>query len=295
MINFDKDTHTYTLENKTLISVTQLMSRFGLAPDYKGVSSEVLSKAAEYGTLVHKELEDYIKYGEQGFSFELNSFIRYLKKNSQITDLKSETIVHDENVAGTVDLIYKDGENIVIADFKTTFKVHKDAVAWQLSIYAYLYLQEDYNLAKIKVFHFNPELKVIELPLKPKKAVKKLFDAYKSGFQITDFSNINLLPTTLQEQINEVETAFVCMEAQYNALKKRREMILEKVQEVMEENGVSQIETDFCKISITSGYTKETIDTKRLKADYPEIAEKYSKITNTKASLRIKIKEKENE
>lgn len=58
---FNKENHTYTLDGKILISVTQLMRKHGLAPDYSGVNEVVLQRKAERGTLIHEEIERYIK------------------------------------------------------------------------------------------------------------------------------------------------------------------------------------------------------------------------------------------
>jgi hypothetical protein len=67
MIEFREDTHEYFLDGRKLISVTQLMRKHGLAPSYDAVPSAVLKAKAERGTLIHKEIEKYIKYGEIGF------------------------------------------------------------------------------------------------------------------------------------------------------------------------------------------------------------------------------------
>ena len=62
MINFDEQTHTYTNEKgKVLISVTQLLKLAGISPNYDFVNEEVLKAAADKGSLIHKEIEDYIK------------------------------------------------------------------------------------------------------------------------------------------------------------------------------------------------------------------------------------------
>ena len=41
-VNFDKATHTYSLEGKKLISVTQLLQMFHLSPDYTIVDEDTL-------------------------------------------------------------------------------------------------------------------------------------------------------------------------------------------------------------------------------------------------------------
>ena len=54
---FDKNKHEYTLDGRPLISVTQLMKKHGLSPDYSAVDPEVLFAAAERGTLIHRGSE----------------------------------------------------------------------------------------------------------------------------------------------------------------------------------------------------------------------------------------------
>ena len=43
---FNEENHTYTLGDKTLISVTQLLKKHGLSTDYSGVDAEILERAA---------------------------------------------------------------------------------------------------------------------------------------------------------------------------------------------------------------------------------------------------------
>lgn len=70
-LKFDADTHTYLLGGTPLISVTQLLHKHGLVPDYGGVDGDVLERKAARGTLIHREIEAWIKTGEDGFTTEL--------------------------------------------------------------------------------------------------------------------------------------------------------------------------------------------------------------------------------
>ena len=47
MLEFNPDSHEYTLDGKKLISVTQLMRKYGLAPDYSNVSPATLEAKAK--------------------------------------------------------------------------------------------------------------------------------------------------------------------------------------------------------------------------------------------------------
>lgn len=289
MVNFDKETHTYTLNDKVLISTTQLMQKFGLAPSYEGVNTELLEKAAERGTMVHQEIENYIKNGEIGFSNELGQFIAFCRKYPQIVEMKSETIVHNDLVAGTIDFIYRFKNRTVIADFKTTSAVHKNAVAWQLSIYAYLYDKENYEDISIQVFHFNKgNLEIHDLQLKSKNEVEMLMKALESESEYLESSN--LLPTELQNELVRIETEFSLFETFYKQMKAKRDEIYSKIKQAMEEGSITSVQTNKFKITYVAPSKKETIDKSKLEAELPEIAEKYTKTTTVKSSIRITLK-----
>ena len=114
MLKFDEEKHIYTLDGKELISTTQLMRKHGLAPNYDGVSQEVLNAKARRGTLVHKEIENYIKSGLMGFTEEMYQFKDYADKNLNLAEIQSETMVSNDVVAGTIDLLMP--KNNVIAE-----------------------------------------------------------------------------------------------------------------------------------------------------------------------------------
>lgn len=52
-LTFEKDTHTYRLDGVVVPSVTQILKEFGLV-DFSGIDPDVLKKAADRGTYVHK-------------------------------------------------------------------------------------------------------------------------------------------------------------------------------------------------------------------------------------------------
>ena len=289
MIQFDNEKHEYTLNGKVLISTTQLLSKYGLAPSYDGTPNQILKAAAEKGTLIHKEIETFIKTGEVGFTDELFEFIKYFNEhNLIIAKCESEKMVNNDSVAGTIDFVYKYLDKKVIADFKTTSVLHKNTVEWQLSIYAYLYDQNDYENTVLKAFHFTPSLNVVDLNLKPKAEVEKLINAYINGSEYYEMSS--LLPTELQKELMIVENEFTCLEEIYKKLKAKREETITKIKQAMEENNITSVETSSFKITYVKAREQVGVDSKKLIADHPEIAEKYKKITNVSASLRITTK-----
>ena len=58
----------------------------------------------------------------------------------------------------------------------------------------------------------------------------------------------------------------------------------------MDKYGVKKFENDILKITYVEPTTRETIDSKKLKAELPAVAAKYTKISQVKGSVRIEVK-----
>ncbi len=291
MLKFNEEKHEYTLGNRTLISVTQLMRKHGLAPDYSNVDETVLRAKAERGTLIHKEIEDYIKTGEIGWSNEVLSFMDYVKDN-KVNILSSELMVNNDIVAGTIDLILDDKGQPVIADIKTTYQVHKESVSWQLSIYLFLYVVDkgiNYNEFEGQCYHFDKEgqLEVLDIPLKPFTEVASLMQCEREGKtykQELKVENDTLL------QLEDVENIIKYHEEQLKQAKAKEEEMRNALMQAMEENSIKTYETDKLKITYVEATTRSTVDSVRLKKEMPDIADKYTKVSNVKATLKITLK-----
>ena len=296
MIEFREDTHEYFLDGRKLISVTQLMRKHGLAPSYDAVPSEVLKAKAERGTLIHREIEQYIKEREIGFTTELANFIEYIRlmkevKNIDITVLDSEEIIYNEVVAGTVDLTLLENGKYTIADIKTTATLHKEAVSWQLSIYAYLIGLAKGNWAECgQAFHFDKDgnLNVVDIPLKPFNEVARLLECERNGELYKQ--ELAVSETALAELV-EVESLIKQIEEQKKAAEAQAVELRAALMQAMEANGVTSFENESIKITYVAPTTRTAIDSTKLKKELPEIAEKYAKTSKVKASLRITLKE----
>lgn len=290
---FKEDTHQYFLVDaetgdviKELISVTTLMAKHGLAPNYDGVPKATLQAKAEYGKLVHSEIENYVKGGEIGFTSELSEFIDYIHKND-LTPLKSEFIVYNDVVAGTVDLLGEyGGATTARIDYKTTATLHKEALRWQLSIYDYL---DSVNADLLKALHFTDKgLKDVDVEPIPFEEIEKLLEAERKG---EIYGGMQLAGAgELLVKIAEAEAAIKNFELLKKEVEAQNETLKAQLLEAMKAQGVKSFENDVLKITYVEPTTRETIDSKRLKAELPEIADKYKKISKVKDSVRITLK-----
>lgn len=288
MIEFKAGTHQYFDNGKELISVTRLMQKHGLAPDYSGVSQDVLERKAERGSFIHAEIEAYNKRGEIGFTKELENYIQYQTEKG-FECRESECIVYNDVCAGTLDLLLDYDGELVIADIKTTSTLHKEAVSWQLSIYNYLL---GWQAQRGEAFHFDKDgnLKVVPIPFKPKNEVEKLMQAERSGLYYKQEVSIPY------SQLMVLEKAQQIIE-QAERQKKEGEALLNDVKEAimaaMEKNAVKSFESNKLKIVYVDQSQRTTIDSARLKEEKPDIAANYSKTTIVKPSIRITLKEVE--
>ena len=73
-------------------------------------------------------------------------------------------------------------------------------------------------------------------------------------------------------------------------VEEKRDSLREKLLKAMEDNSIRSFENERIKVSYVDPIKRTSIDSDKLKKELPEIAEKYSKETVTKASLRITLK-----
>lgn len=140
MILFDAESHTYTLDGRRLMPVSTWIATF--TPDFpteivskqvakkEGVSQQMIldkwelkkTLAIARGNYIHESCEYYLKY-DQEFT---NRAVEAFKKHETKNDYLSEVIVHDENFAGTIDLIELLGDKkVILHDYKTNEDLYK--------------------------------------------------------------------------------------------------------------------------------------------------------------------------
>jgi hypothetical protein len=291
-IIFDEANHTYTLNGKQLISVTQLLRKHGLSTDYSMVDDDVLNAKAERGTLIHKEIENYIKTGAEGFTDELDGY-KALMSVLNLTPLASEKKVYNDIVAGTVDLIAASQDGIVIVDYKTCARLDKRTIAWQLSIYAYLARPIASEVVKLYCFHLLPQKsKVVEIDRIPDSEIEKLLDCERNGQLYVEQTTALQLQKNEIAQIVKVTNQIAELESQLEVFKSVYDGIKDSLKAKMIEYGVKSYEDDNLKITYVEPYTRDTLDSKRLQAEMPELYHKYKKTSTVKDSVKITVRSK---
>lgn len=286
MIVLNSENHKYFDGDKELISVTALLKKHGLAPNYDAVPEIILATSAEYGKIVHEEIDKYIKTGDIGFSDELQSFIELIN-NENIKPLKSEFIVNNDFVAGTVDLLAEQNNCLILLDHKTTYKLHKDSVRWQLSLYNYL---ADFKADKIGAIHYtNGVAQLVMLDFIPNEEIERLLECEKSGEIYTKKQLV--INKSTEQRLIKIHSDLIALKEAKEQLESEEERIKALLLEECEKNGVDSFENDYLRIKYVAPTTKETLDSKALKEQMPDIYKQFCKKSNVKSYIKITLKE----
>lgn len=293
--NFDESKHEYTVNGKVLLSVTQLLKKHGIAPDYSFVDKDVLELSARRGTAIHKEIEDYIDTGKVGFSEEFYTAVELLEQNG-LTPIGAEVVTYNDITVGTIDLICKDKNgNYILIDTKTTSTIHKQAVAWQLSIYKAL-AETQYHIIidRLMVLHlpFEKSGKLVEVEPIPPTTVSELLDSERKG-ESYEVAQVVEFDERLLQAFTQAENHIVQVEQMLKTAKEQAEEYRKQIFAVMKENNVKSFENDRLKITVKDAYNRTTVDGKKLQSEYPDIYEKVLKTSTVGATLLIKVKENE--
>lgn len=281
---FNEKTHEYTLGDKVLPSVTQILEKTLYESKYEGVNEETLKNAAERGSHIHREIETYIKTGGLGFTDELYGFIQ-VKEQKKFKAMQSEVKVHNDEMAGTIDLLAKRGTKNILADIKTTYKLDKSYVSWQLSFYAYILEHtSDIKIDELYAIWLREDkAEIYKVERKTDKQVEDTLDAFKKGIKIDFHSN------TLQTIPQEQQLVFRDILRQIKNMEKKAETFKQAILKEMEDRGVDKVQIGDVSITYVPAGTKKSIDSKKMKED--GIYEDYIKESNVKSSIRINIKE----
>ena len=175
-IDFEEKTHKYTVNNKRLISVSQLIKRYfgefdadkilnlyykrwmrDKNSEYYGMSREEIKQkwednknhAASHGTAVHEQIEKYILGEEPHTPYpEFKQFKVFTNRKYNWKPYRVEWIIYDEDlmIGGTIDAVYKDSQTgkYYIIDWKANNKITKNN-SYQKGLYPLNFFIDGYK------------------------------------------------------------------------------------------------------------------------------------------------------
>lgn len=305
---FRDSDHTYWYGDKQLFGTSGLYRRH-IKDEYDGVPQEMMDNAARWGSLVHDNCEvlDMLNINLKDFDRHIQAMNLpdepetnkkvvkpcrnwlEMKEEHDLQVIESEYMISDlEYFATKIDKLLwaGDANTVDLGDIKTSYELKKESISWQLSISAYLFERQNphikvRNLYGIWLRHNKKVLQEIER--KPDDKVKQLLDAERYG-----------LPFVLGgydiQQVEEIEKQIIFQEAAIKHLKEQREQLLKSIESEMIARGDTKWENDRMVISRIAATTTETIDSKKLKELFPDIAEQVKKTSTRKGYIKIKLK-----
>ena len=290
-IKFDEILHKYTVDGKEVISVTQLLQKHKITPSYDAVDKELLRMASERGTLIHEEVENWIKHRDLGFTQEAYYICDYLKDESYYgSEIISEQMVANDIVAGRLDLLYLNGKKeLVLADIKTGNSKHLYGWTWQLSLYKYLYERMyDKKIKYIKIFWaYDEDLTVIPCAYVGDDKIENLLNAEREGRLISDV-DLGVSEEELEE-LEELMQDIKSKEEELKLLKEKVDKVKEVLYDTMGKEGVKTVDRGNLKITYVAPSCRTSVDSKKLEKEEPEIYKKYVKTTTVEGNIKITL------
>ena len=284
---YDEVVHSYHLNEKKLQGITGTLIPHAIGNKYADVPEHILTEKAQYGKLVHSEIEMFLNgFDPSEPTPEFLAFKKWQKKY-KVNFIQSEFIVTDnENFATPIDGI---DDVFNIYDWKTTAVLDKESVSWQLSICAYFSELMGNTVNKLYALHLRGnECTLHEIERKQNDEVKRLIECYLNN--VPYISTLVLTNEEALQTIYDAEIMLIQLENEIKKYKEYKEKALSLLEKQMEEAGVKTFETERLKATRVLPTETITFDSKALLADMPELAEKYNKTSVRKGYLKLTIK-----
>lgn len=290
---FDPVAHTYTAPDGSILSGVTPIVAWMYPHTYDGISEDVLQRAAEYGTMVHKACEA----ADNGIAAADDFVADYLriKAEAGLTTKANEYLIDDGRVASSIDVVAEDEQGGTwLLDIKTTSTLHRDMVRLQLSIYAAIAELQGIHATNIaamwlpKPQYGKPAL--VPFSIIPAEVCASIIDAYlRKDEQAREVLRGELVET-LPAEVLDAEAALCTIIRQQNEMAEQRKHIEAGLLELMHKYNVKKWETDHVVITRVLPSTRRTFDSKALKADQPVLYAMYEKETQTKESIKITLR-----
>lgn len=272
----------------TILGLNKYKTQFELAKEKVGIVKNEFkgNEYTEYGNILEPQIREYIN--------AINE-----------TKFKPDTRIDNEKgIRSNTDGF--DKENQLILEIKThgknpTLKVYEA----QMQLYMY---QFDVPYGWLALYErpdnfdteFDSDRLKINLVERDDEYIQKILDAIETFWIRCEYLKDN--PEMTEQEylsIGQNELAMVAKQieklelqlANFKEIEKQHKEMKKKLYDLMDEYDIKKWETDNIVITRVLPSTRESIDSKKLKAEKPEIFESFKKVSNVAGSVRIKLKE----
>ena len=287
---FDQEHHTYTNTEtgEQYKGITSTLIHRVFPDKYAGIPEHILKAAAERGSFVHEEIELAESIGIEPSSQEAQNYLK-IKDANNLKCITTEYTVSDlEHYATNIDAVYEgEGEDTVnIVDFKTTSKLDKESVSWQLSICAhFLELNNQaVRVGKLYAIWLRGDIaEMVEVQRKSYDEIVRLITA-----------DINDEPyeaeSTFPEYFRELEWTLESLTKRIKELTAEADSLKAELLESMEKHGDKSFDTGSMLVTYVAPSKRSSFDSTRFKKEHADLYGEYQKESATKASLKITLR-----
>lgn len=275
-----------------VLGISKYKNAFDLAKEKVGLVPKVFdsNEYTEYGKVLEPQIRDYIN--------AINE-----------TNFQPDTAINKELcIRGNADGV--DYDEKLLLEIKTHGKnPTRNVYEAQMQLYMYLFdlpagwlamyerpenfdAEFDADRLKIEVVHRDDQY--IEDILQKIQLFWKRCEALKEN---PEMKEIDFYSISLKEESNEIAVLanqverFELQLQQFKEIEKQYKEMKDKLYAAMEVNNIKKFETEHIVITRILPSTRESLDSKKIKADHPELFEKYKKVSTVSGSVRIELKE----
>lgn len=289
-IIFDKIAHTYTESRtgKELPSVNKIIDAvYGSGVVF--VDPKILKAASKIGTDIHADVHRWwtsdTYYAPE--HIETVKLIEYFEMNNVgLEDAESELIVHVPGMfAGTVDLF---ADNI-LTDYKTSKNkpTRKMLAHWQKQLSMYYFALKSMGMEP----KYMGVLRVTKNGVEPypmkylgDQWVLDTYQAFVEGRKLEEPKETSL-QTVDKRTVQKLQKSL----EKIALMKKEVDEIKEKIKHEMEKRGILALKLGNVNVTYVSPAKRKTFDVERFKAENEGLYEQYTKESEVKSQIRIKL------
>lgn len=291
---FDKDTHTYTTpEGVRLQGITGIIERQLFPDKYSGVPEFVMKRAAERGSFVHEvcELVDDLDIDHE--SEEARNYQK-IKESYGLQYEASEYLVSDnEHFASCIDKVYRESDSeFSLGDIKTTYKLDKEYVRWQLSIYAYLFERKNPGCKVVRLFAIwlrGSISELLEVERIPDGIILELLSAEIEGRKFINPYAVPSVKTDMPLKYREMEDSIIEITEQAKYWSERKKELTDGVMKEMVKAGAYSWKGESVSFIRKKDSIRRTFDREAFERDYPGVYDKYLVDTPVCGSITLKV------
>lgn len=297
-IFFDEIDHSYVSEyGQVFTPVTTIVGKTPRAVDFSRLpNKEAVRASANRGTMIHGELEAFVKRGEVGITKTLEWFKRVLYP--LFTDWESEVIVYsdkeDAPYAGTIDLICRDKDSWVIIDLKTG---GHETVDYQTSLYKRAFCKrrgidpDKVRLACIDA-HDEDAINFFGVRTISEAWLDNLLTCYAYDMPYSEpLPTLKGFNETQIQNLMGIESYISAIEMDLKKLTEERDRYREELFKAMDDALVDTFEMGSIKVTRVKETTSKSFDSKAFKADHADLYEQYTKDVRKKGYLKVTIRD----